>query len=173
LLDSSFITEISSGDWADDIDLSSYDWNESLFKGIITNSQLTNDQKSKLKILSNKIRNSFAESLKDLGKCTILPYKIKMISDQIVHIPQYRKSIVEQEIIDKKVKEMFDAGIIRISNSPHSSPSLLVNKANGEKRFVIDFRKINSYTVPENLPIPQIRDIFDRVSGAVWFSTFY
>ena len=100
--DSSFITEISSGDWADDIDLSSYDWNESLFKGIITNSQLTNDQKSKLKILSNKIRNSFAESLKDLGKCTILPYKIKMISDQIVHIPQYRKSIVEQEIIDKK-----------------------------------------------------------------------
>jgi dGTP triphosphohydrolase len=88
--DSSFITEISSGDWADDIDLSSYDWNESLFKGIITNSQLTNDQKSKLKILSNKIRNSFAESLKDLGKCTILPYKIKMISDQIVHIPQYR-----------------------------------------------------------------------------------
>jgi hypothetical protein len=29
-----------------------------------------------------------------------------MISDQIIHIPQYRKSIVEQEIIDKKVKEM-------------------------------------------------------------------
>ena len=26
--------------------------------------------------------------------------------------------------------------------------------------------------MPENLPIPQIRDIFDRISGTNWISTF-
>ena len=44
-----------------------------------------------------KIKNGFANSLKELGKCDILPYKIKLTSDEIVNIPQYRKSIVDHE----------------------------------------------------------------------------
>ena len=64
---------------------------------------------------------------------------------------------------------MLEADLIEISDSPFQSPVLVVNKKIGEdgiqkKRFCLDFRRLNANTVSENLPTPQIRDIYDRVS---------
>jgi hypothetical protein len=70
-----------------------------------------------VKKLDEKIKYGFATSLKDLGKCDILPYKIKLTSDEIVNIPQYRKSIVDHEYIQKYVDEMEEAGLISKINS--------------------------------------------------------
>jgi hypothetical protein len=72
---------------------------------------------------------------------------------------------------------MLEADLIEVSDSPHQSPVLVVNKKVGDdgiqkKRFCLDLRRLNANTVSENLPTPQIRDIYDRISGSKYFSLF-
>ncbi len=60
--------------------------------------------------------------------------------------------------------------MISVSNSPHNSPLLVAKKKDGGWRVCLDLRAVNSNTVAENLPVPNIRTIFDRLGGAVWIS---
>ena len=93
-----------------------------------------------------------------------------MISDDIIRTPPYKHSIKEDEFIDKETAELEKAGLIRPSNSPHNSPIVLALKQDGTYRMTNDFRKVNNNSVPDHLPVPLIRSIFDRISGCVWMS---
>ncbi len=163
-----FLTDIDTAE-LEDMDFFE-NWNRNGFDGIKPSCELSKKEMILVDALSEKIKNGFAKEFSDLGKCNILPCKINLISDEIVKVPNYRKSIVEHAIIEKEVEKMLKAGIISQSNSPYQSPTLLVPKKNGEKRFVIDFRSLNARTKPENLPVANMRDIFDRISGAKWFT---
>jgi hypothetical protein len=50
----------------------------------------------------------------------------------------------EKRIIYEKVNEMLRSGVIQPSNSPWSSPVVLVKKKSGEYRFCIDYRRLNA-----------------------------
>jgi hypothetical protein len=168
-VDRVLLTEI---DTFDDDDLEGdTDWTGSLFKGITPVAQLNNYQHKTLEKISRAIKSDFAKDFKDLGKCTILPYKIRTVSDKIIFRHPYRKSIVEQKKIQEEVDKMLEAGVISVSRSPHSSPILMmIPKKDGTMRMCIDYREVNKITEPENLPLPLISDIFDRLSGKFWFS---
>ena len=58
-------------------------------------------------------------------------------------------------ILLKKNDERLKANIIRQSNSPWSSPVILIPKPDGTKRFCIDFRKLNAITIQDAFPIPR------------------
>mgnify|MGYP002474891603 FL=1 len=62
-------------------------------------------------------------------------------------------------------------GIIRPSNSPWSSPILLVQKKDGTKRFCVDYHKLNSVTKKDVYPIPRIEDVLERLNGMKNFTT--
>ena len=64
--------------------------------------------------LSEKIKNGFARTYEDLEICTILPYKIRLKSDEIIHIPPYRRSILDNEIVEKGVQKLLKAGLIQV-----------------------------------------------------------
>ena len=49
------------------------------------------------------------------------------------------------------------------SDSPWSSPSILVPKAGGGYRLWSDYRKVNSLTVADSYPLPLIDDIVDSI----------
>ena len=57
-----------------------------------------------------------------------------------------------QAIIDAEVDRMLAAGIIEPSQSPWSSPVVLVRKKNGKYRFSIDFQQVNTRTEKDALP---------------------
>lgn len=61
---------------------------------------------------------------------------------------------------------MLQAKIIRPSNSPYSSPVLMIPKADGGYRLCVNYRKLNKVTIPDKFPMPGIDDIFDKLQGS-------
>ena len=61
---------------------------------------------------------------------------------------------------------MLSNGVVRPSSSPWASRVILVQKKDGAKRFVIDFRALNDCTKKDAYPLPDIRDILDKLDSS-------
>ena len=70
----------------------------------------------------------------------------------------------------KMIKELLEKGFIRPSRSPWGSPMFLVDKPDGGKRMVIDYRGLNAATTRNRYPLPRIDELFDQLRGARYFS---
>ena len=76
-----------------------------------------------------------------------------------------------QEEASKLLQQMLDRKIIEPSQSPWSSPVVLVRKKDGSACFCVDYRQVNSLTWKDAYPLPRIDDTLDTLAGSVWFST--
>jgi predicted aspartyl protease len=83
----------------------------------------------------------------------------------------YWTPISQKAYVSKYIQESLEAGIIRPSSSPWSSPILLVQKKDGTKRFCVDYRKLNSATKKDVYPIPRIEDVLERLNEMNYFTT--
>lgn len=83
----------------------------------------------------------------------------------------YPVSPVVQKAIDKELDSMLEAGIIEPSNSPWSSPILLVKKPSGDYRFVVDYRRVNALTKKDAYPLPYVSAILDRLKESRYLSS--
>jgi len=66
----------------------------------------------------------------------------------------YPLSYGEEEFQAKYIKEQEEAGLIRKSKSPYSTPVFYIKKKNGSYRPIFDYRKINAITVKDVFPLP-------------------
>jgi len=66
-------------------------------------------------------------------------------------------------------------GIVRESNSPMCSPLVLVLKGKDGcdgVRLAVDYRYVNSYTIPDAFPVPDIEDVIQRIGSKRYISLF-
>lgn len=85
---------------------------------------------------------------------------------------QRSRHLTQADIDDvrKHLQELQCAGIIKESRSPYASPIVTVRKKNGTIRMCIDYRLLNSRTVPDQYTTPFIDDVLDSLYRSCWFS---
>lgn len=112
----------------------------------------------------------FAKDDADIGCIPNLQLKIALTDDTPVQKsynaipkPLYRE-------VKEYVQNLLDHGWIRKSISPYSSPVVCVRKKDMSLRLCVDFRGLNSKTIPDRHPLPRIQDLLDNLGGYSWFS---
>lgn len=81
-----------------------------------------------------------------------------------------RRSRLEHEFIRQEVAKMLSLGVVRPSKSQWVSELLLVAKDGGSKvRMAVDYRPLNSVTIPEPVIPPRIDELLDVVGNAKFF----
>lgn len=82
----------------------------------------------------------------------------------------YRHTFVAKDEIEKQVAKLLKNGVIQHSTSSFASPAILVQKKDLTSRLCIDYRRLNSMTVPRKFPVPIIDELVDELTEAHWFS---
>jgi hypothetical protein len=72
--------------------------------------------------------------------------------------------------MEQQIKELLANGIIQLSQSPYSSPAILVRKKDGSWRLCVDYQKLNSMTIKNKFPIPVIEDLLDELTRTAVFT---
>jgi transposase InsO family protein len=132
---------------------------------------LSSEQRQRLLSVLRDNATVFAEHPSRTPTTTSTRHRIDTGAAPPVFVPQYRNSPGEQQEINRQVEEMLQNGVVRPSGSPYSSPVLLVKKADGTRRFCVDFRKLNANTKRDVYPLPRIDDMLDSLGDAVLFTT--
>jgi Reverse transcriptase (RNA-dependent DNA polymerase) len=73
--------------------------------------------------------------------------------------------------VHKEIDRMLDIGVIEKSKSAWMNPMVVVNKPDSSLRLCLDSRQINSVTVPDGYPIPNINRILSRIKSTKVLST--
>lgn len=129
------------------------------------------ETKKQLVQLLNEYSDCFSSTTDELGCTDKITMDIKLDSDKPICYRPYRMSQPEKEIVRDKIKDLLDNNIIRESNSPYSSPIILVKKKNGDHRLCVDYRKLNSITVKDRYPLPIIEEQVEKLSNKRIFTS--
>ena len=131
--------------------------------------ELTQNQKRHFDQLLDQWGKKLAESpgVTDVFKHSIY---LKPGTTPIKQRP-YPTSPATEKLIQKEIDDMLEKGHIEESESPWSSPIVLVDKKTGDKRLCIDFRKVNDVTIKNAYPAPSISNILNQLKDSYYIST--
>ncbi|XP_011623312.1 uncharacterized protein LOC105420637 [Amborella trichopoda] len=125
---------------------------------------------SDLQQLLDKYNGVFTKP-KSLPPPRIQAHKIPLLSGQGPGcLKPYRYPHHQKAEIEKLVSEMLSSEVIHPSNSPYSSPVILVKKHDGSWRMCVNYRALNKITIKDKIPIPLIDELLDELNGAQYFS---
>ena len=132
---------------------------------------LTDEQKQSLTDLLIQYGDIFVGPDGKVGRTDIVKHTIDTGDNHPFKLPMRRQPLAQKPIIENELEKMLEQGVIEPSESPWSSPILLVKKKDGSIRFCIDFRKLNSLTLKDAYPLPRIDECLESLGGSKWFST--
>lgn len=113
----------------------------------------------------------FSKSDTDLGHFKAVYHHIVTRTDEAIKSRMRRTPLHFEREEEANLKKMLDAGVIVESSSDYAHPVCLVRKKDGNVRWCIDMRALNSVTVKDCFPLPRIEQCLDTLSGNKYFST--
>ncbi|KZR97642.1 Histone-lysine N-methyltransferase NSD2, partial [Daphnia magna] len=118
-----------------------------------TGPNLSGAEKEKVFELLDQHRRCLPSEETQLGRAMEIQHNIDTGNSRPITSRPYRISQFERKVISEKVNEMLKGGVIQPSNSPWSSPVVLVKKKSGEYRFCIDYRRLNAVSKRDVYPL--------------------
>nr|GFA68520.1 retrovirus-related Pol polyprotein from transposon 297 family [Tanacetum cinerariifolium] len=105
----------------------------------------------------------------ELSQYRSFDHKIPFKTDNVsINIRPYRYPPTQKDTIETMIKELLDSRIVRPSNSPSSSPIVMVKKKDRSWRMCIDYRHLNKKTVKDKFLILMIEELIDELHGALY-----
>lgn len=106
----------------------------------------------------------------DVGLAKGVEHTIRLSDPRPFRERSRRIAPADIDDVRRHIQKLLAAGIIKESKSPYASPIVIVRKKNGEIRMCIDYRTLNSRTIPDQYTTPRIDEALDCLSGSQWFS---
>ena len=131
---------------------------------------LDNVRKTMVYDLLQAHKNVFSMNDEDIGLAAVTEHRINLNNDAPIYQPHRRFPKPLSEELERQCKELTDADIIEPSISPWSSPIVPVRKKDGTIRMCVDYRRLNSVTIPDKFPIPNLLDSIFGLSGTKFFT---
>jgi len=116
------------------------------------NEKLTQLQQTELNALLNEFGDIFQDTP---GKTNICTHHITLIpgAKPVASTP-YRLHLEKAKLVEQEIDQMLKMGIVTCSDSPWASPIVVVPKPDGSIRFCVDYRKVNSISIPDPFSSP-------------------
>ena len=116
------------------------------------------------------------QSCKDLTRpvgtpAKLLLFTIDTVNHALIKIPPRKYSPADLAKIKEFLDENTANGIIKSSESPWSSPIVVVTKQDGSPRICVDYRALNAITIKDAHPIPNIDKCFPHLGNAKYFTS--
>ena len=138
-----------------------------------TASNLTDAQVEQLQSLLDEYDDVFSADQADLGAAQVAGHHHEIRLDGKPPQAMYRQrkySKTESDFIETQLKTLVDSGVIRPSKSEWASHVVIVKKKDSTLRLCIDYRDLNSVTLRDPYPLPNITDVHNRMSGCKYFT---
>ena len=104
------------------------------------------------------------------GRTDRIQHDIKLLTSEPIRTKGYSIPYKTRSVMETEIQDMLDLGVIEPSVSPYSSPIILVPKTDGSMRFCIDYLKLNKVTGFDAEPMPNMKEIINRMSGHKYFT---
>ena len=131
-----------------------------------SSTHLTLDQRSQLQRLIQESQDVFSLHDNDLGNTDLVQHRINTGDNIPIKQAPRRIPIAKQGEVSSMLQEMRDQGVIEPSQSPWTSPVVLVKKKDGTTRFCVDYRRLNDITRKESYRLLRIDDTLNTLSGS-------
>jgi hypothetical protein len=131
------------------------------YEQVHISSELTKEQAREITI----VLSNYPQVLTDVPGCTnVLEYEIKVTSNDPIKLKSYPVPYAMIDQVDSETEKMLKLVVIEESNSSYSSSFVIVKKNDGTNRFCIDLWALNRVTVFDAEPMPNIEDMFAKIS---------
>lgn len=131
---------------------------------------LTIEQRELAKAIIEKYRDISFDK-KGLGRTSLVEHIINTGDSPPFRVKQYPLSPDKKIALQQELDKMLALDVVTPSESPWNNPAILVKKSNGDWRFCLDCRKLNSITKGDSYAIPYIPQILDSLKEAKYLST--
>lgn len=129
-----------------------------------------------------QIKNEIDRLILKNNNSPSLPYntsviaEIRTMNDCPIWTKQFPYPMSSNDFVNNEIDTLLKNGIIQKSHSPYNSPIWIVPKkgfnedGTQKKRLVIDYQNLNTQTIFDRYPMPDINSIINNLGGAKFFS---
>ena len=132
---------------------------------------LSEEGKGELAALVREFSDIFSRGADDIGRTHLAQHEIKTGDAAPIKQRPRRIPLKLRDQVEQQKAEMLRDGVIEESTSPWCSPIVMVRKKDGNYRFCVDLRAVNSVTQGMSHPLPRVDDALDTLAGAKYFSS--
>lgn len=131
---------------------------------------LVESQRAEARAVMRKFEEVSSVS-KGLGRTSLLTHTIDTGNATPIKQRYFCLSPERLKELNRQLDEMLELGVVEPSSSEWNNPVLMVPKSNGELRFCLDSRKLNSVSKGDAYPLPYISHILKHLGQAKYLSS--